>query len=92
MASASSGFVDAGIEGDRIAELQERLERSERRREAAEEWAAFLEAELESRNAELEAKERRLNDVIAQYERQMQAAERDDEPSGPFERLFGWLR
>ncbi|MEF8808735.1 hypothetical protein [Natronomonas sp.] len=94
MASASSEPVEAGVEGSRVAELRARLERSERRREVAEEWAEFLEAELEARNEELAAKERQLNDVIEQYERQLEAAEESESTpeTGLFGRLFGWLR
>jgi DNA-binding protein H-NS len=94
MASASSEPVEAGVEGSRVVELRARLERSERRREVAEEWAEFLEAELDARNEELAAKERQLKDVIEQYERQLEAAEESesDPETGLFGRLFGWLR
>ncbi|WP_336134110.1 hypothetical protein [Natronomonas amylolytica] len=91
MASASSEPVEPGVEGSRVVELRARLEHSERRREAAEEWAEFLEAELEARDAELAAKERKLNDIIEQYERQLEAATEPEERPGLFGRLFGWL-
>jgi vacuolar-type H+-ATPase subunit E/Vma4 len=92
MASASSEPVEPGVEGSRIADLRAELERSERRRRDAEEWAEFLEAELEARNEELAAKERHLNHVIEQYERQLEAATEPEESPGLLDRLFGWLR
>jgi vacuolar-type H+-ATPase subunit E/Vma4 len=92
MASASSEPVEPGVEGSRVADLRARLEQSERRRAAAEEWAEFLEAELEARDAELAAKERRLHDIIEQYERQLEAANEPAESPGLFGRLADWLR
>ncbi|QLD85915.1 hypothetical protein HWV23_09315 [Natronomonas halophila] len=92
MASASSEPVEPGVEGSRIADLRAELERSERRRRDAEKWAEFLETELEARNEELAAKERHLNDVIEQYERQLEAANESEETPGLLDRLFGWLR
>ena len=48
MASASSDPAAADAPArERAARLAAELERSERRREAAEQWAAFLEAELD---------------------------------------------
>lgn len=75
MASASTGPVasEAPAEEDRIATLEVALERSERRRRATEEWATFLENELEARD-------RRLQTVIEQYEAQLEEA-RQCEPS-----------
>jgi chromosome segregation ATPase len=94
MASASSEPVEAGVEGSRVVDLRAQLEQSERRRRDAEQWAEFLEAELEARNEELAAKARQLKDVIEQYERQLEAAEQSDHDPDPglFGRLFGWLR
>jgi vacuolar-type H+-ATPase subunit E/Vma4 len=92
MASASSEPVEPGVEGSRVADLRARLEQSERRREAAEEWAEFLEAELEARDAELAAKERRLHDIIEQYERQLEAANDPEKSPSLFGRLADWLR
>jgi predicted nucleic acid-binding Zn-ribbon protein len=76
MASASTGPVasDPPIEEDRIATLEVALERSERRREATEAWVEFLEEELEARD-------RRLQAVIEQYEAQLEEARQCD-PSG----------
>ena len=89
MASASSEPVapDAAAR-ERAAALEAELQRSERRREAAEQWADLLEAELEARDERLEA-------VIAGYERQLEAAKREDPdpaPDGPLARLTGWVR
>ena len=65
------------------AALKAELWCSERRREAAEQWADLLEAELEARDERLEA-------VIAEYERQLKVAERDDpDPAGPPARSTG---
>lgn len=94
MASASSERVttDVGVVTDREARLAEELRRSERRREAAEEWGEFLARELETRDEV-------LNAVIAQYEAQLKAAKADDagerrEEDGSaslWERLTGWF-
>ena len=86
MASASSEPVvpDAAAR-ERVAALEAELQRSERRREAAEQWADLLEAELEARDERLEA-------VIAEYERQLEAAKADPDPDGPLARLTGWVR
>ena len=87
MASASSEPVapDAAAR-ERVAALEAELQRSERRREAAEQWADLLEAELETRDERLEA-------VIAEYERQLEAAKTDPnpDPDGPLARLTGWV-
>jgi hypothetical protein len=89
MASASSEPVGrVGAESERIAALEAELERSERRRAAAEEWATFLERELEERDQRLEA-------VIEQYETQLAGARRreasDTDAGGPLARLVEWL-
>ena len=87
MASASSEPVGNNVatEADRVAALEAELERSERRREAAEQWAEFLERELEAR-------EERLDSVIEQYEAQLaEAKERDGSSGGLWDRLTGWF-
>ena len=71
MASTSSEPVAADAA---TREQEAELRRSERRREAAEQWAMFLEAELESR-------EYRLEDVIVEYERRLEDAKRGRSPS-----------
>ena len=73
MASASTEPVAADAA---TRELEAELRRSERRREAAEQWATFLEAELESR-------EHHLEDVIVDYERRLEDAKRGRSPSRP---------
>jgi chromosome segregation ATPase len=74
-----------GAESDRVAALEAELERSERRREAAEQWAEFLERELEAR-------EERLDSVIEQYEAQLAEAKQLDTSSGGlWDRLTGWF-
>ena len=86
MASASSDPAAADAPArERAARLAAELERSERRREAAEQWAAFLEAELDARDERLEA-------VIAEYERQLEAAKTDPDPDGPLTRMTEWFR
>ena len=87
MASASSEPVasDAAAR-ERAAALKEELRRSERRREAAEQWTDLLAAELEARDE-------RLEDVIAEYERQLEAAKERNRPrDGPLTRLLERLR
>lgn len=98
MASASSEQVatEVGVVSDREALLEEKLRRSERRREAAEEWGEFLARELETRDEV-------LNAVIAQYEAQLKAAKtearqaRDVNGAGGdgspslWDRLTGWF-
>ena len=86
MASASSEPVapDAAAR-ERVAALEAELQRSERRREAAEQWADLLEAELEARDERLKA-------VIAEYERQLEAAKTDPDPDGPLTRMTEWFR
>jgi hypothetical protein len=77
MASASSEPVgrDAASR-ERLARLEAELRWSERRREAAEQWATLLEAELASQ-------EQHLEDVIVDYERRLQDATADrSAPSG----------
>ena len=86
MASVSSEPVAADAAArERVAALEAELQRSERRREAAEQWADLLKAELEARDERLEA-------VIAEYERQLEAAKADPDPDGPLARLTGWVR
>lgn len=89
MASASSEPVgnDVRAESDRAAALESELARERRRREAAEEWAEFLERELEAR-------EEQLDGVIHQYETQIEGVQRDvtEERGGLWARLTGWLR
>ena len=88
MASASSEPLgtDVGAESDRVAALEADLEYERRRREAAEEWAEFLERELDARDQRLDA-------VIEQYEAQLEGVQQEtDEPSeGLWARLTGWL-
>ena len=87
MASASSEPVasDAAAR-ERAAALEAELRRSERRRKAAEQWAELLEAELEARD-------QRLEDVIVEYERQLEAAKEGNRPrDGPLPRLLERLR
>ena len=82
MASASSEPVapDAAAR-ERVAALEAELQRSERRREAAEQWADLL-----------EARDERLEAVIAEYERQLEAAKTDPDPDGPLTRMTEWFR
>ena len=88
MASASSEPVapDAAAR-ERVAALEAELQRSERRREAAEQRADLL-----------EARDERLEAVIAEYERQLKVAKADPDPDpdpdpdGPLARLTGWVR
>jgi len=76
MASASSEPVSADAAShERLARLEAELRRSERRREAAEQWATFLEGELRSRDQHLE-------DVIVDYERRLEDAQRGRETPG----------
>jgi len=86
MASVPSD-LDPDAETERVAALEAALERSEQRREAAEQWATFLERELEARD-------RRLDSVIEQYERQLAAAQERAESGadGAWTRLKRWLR
>jgi len=86
MASVPSD-LDPDAETERVAALEAALERSEQRREAAEQWATFLERELEARD-------RRLDSVIEQYERQLAAAQKRAESGadGAWTRLKRWLR
>jgi multidrug resistance efflux pump len=83
MASASTEPVAADAA---TRELEPELRRSERRREAAEQWAAFLEAELESR-------EHHLEDVIIDYDRRLEDAKRGRSPSrsGLWATLTAWF-
>ena len=76
MASATTEPVVHGPrdEADRIAELEARLEHSERRRRATEEWATFLERELVARDD-------RLEEVITHYEYLLEQAKAEDEPA-----------
>lgn len=93
MASASTEPVGTGVgaEGDRVAALEAELARERRRRVAAEQWAEFLERELEARD-------RRLDGVIDHYEAQLEGIQREanTEPKGLWDRLTdrvtGWLR
>jgi len=76
MASASSEPVGAdAATHERLTRLEAELRRSERRREAAEQWATFLEGELESQ-------EQHLEDVIVDYERRLEDAQRGREAPG----------
>lgn len=88
MASASTEPVATDVpKRDLVSRLEAELERSERRREAAEQWAAFLEAELEARDD-------RLEDVIVQYERKLEDAKRaqtDSRSGGLLARLTNWF-
>lgn len=94
MASASSEQIatEVGVGSDREALLEEKLRRSERRRQAAEEWGEFLARELETRDEV-------LNAVIAQYEAQLKAAKagntsgqlEDDGSASLWDRLTGWF-
>ena len=61
------------------------LQRSERRREAAEQWASLLETELEARDE-------RTDDIVVECERQLEAAKADPDPAGPPARSTGWVR
>lgn len=80
------------VASEREARLEKQLRRSERRREAAEEWGEFLARELEARDEV-------LNAVIAQYEAQLKAAKAeradghggDDGGASLWERLTGWF-
>ena len=88
MASASSEpLPTVGHDHERVAELESKLQRSERQRAAAEEWAEFLEAELEARD-------KRLEEVIDRYERLLEEAKTDDErvvEKGLWERVTDWF-
>ena len=88
MAAASSEpLPTVGTDHERVTELEAKLQRSERRREAAEEWAEFLEAELEARD-------KRLEEVIDRYERLLEEAKADDErvvEKGLWERVTDWF-
>ena len=88
MASASSDPAAADAPArERAARLAAELERSERRREAAEQWAAFLEAELDARDDQLE-------DIIVRYERELEDVkrrQRGDDGGGLWARLTGWF-
>ena len=76
MASASSEPVGAdAATHERLTRLEAELRRSERRREAAEQWATFLEGELESQ-------EQHLEDVIVDYERRLEDAKREGSSAG----------
>ena len=69
-----------------MAALEAERRRSERRREAAEQWADLLAAEFETRDE-------RIENVVVEYERQLEVAERDDpDPAGPPARSTGWVR
>lgn len=87
MASASTEPVatDAASR-ERLVQLEAELRRSERRREAAEQWAGFLEAELEARDD-------RLEDIIVQYERKLEDARRaqGETSDGLWARLTAWF-
>jgi hypothetical protein len=93
MASASSEPVGTGVptESERVAALEAELARERQRRVAAEEWAEFLERELEARD-------RRLEGVIDHYEAQLEGLQEEasPEPEGLWARLTdrvtGWLR
>lgn len=93
MALASSEPVGTGVatESERVAALEAELARERRRREAAEAWGEFLERELEARD-------RRLESVIDQYEAQIEGVQRQvsGESEGLWARLTdrvtGWLR
>ena len=93
MASVSSEPVgtSAATESERVAALESELACERRRRVAAEEWAEFLERELEARD-------RRLESVIDHYEAQLEGLKEkaSPEPKGPWTRLTdrvtGWLR
>jgi dsDNA-specific endonuclease/ATPase MutS2 len=88
MASASSEPLPTiGTDHERVTELEAKLQRSERRREAAEEWAEFLEAELEARD-------KRLEEVIDRYERLLEEAKAEGEretDEGLWAKLTGWF-
>jgi len=107
MASASTEPVttDVGRDG-RVEVLQAALERSERKRRALEEWAAFLEHELEARDAELEERAAELSFYVDEldkrdaellfYQEELQTAEArleaaHDDP-GLWNRLVAWVR
>lgn len=79
--------TDAPTTDERIAALEAALERADRRREAAEEWATFLERELQARDERLEA-------VIGQYEAKLEEAHdaQARAQSGRLDRLRGALR
>ena len=90
MASASpEPVVPDAAARERVATLEAELQRSERRREAAEQWADLLAAELE-------ACDERIEDIVVEYERQLEAAKADPDPDpdpdGPLARLTGWVR
>lgn len=87
MASASTEPVGAdAATRERVARLEAELRRSERRREAAEQWAGFLEAELD-------AQEQQIEDVIVEYERRLEDAKRGttDSTGGLWATLTAWF-
>jgi len=87
MASASTEPVGAdAATRERVARLEAELRRSERRREAAEEWAGFLETELA-------AQEQHLEDVIVEYERRLEDAKRarPESSGGLWATLTAWF-
>ncbi len=87
MASASTEPVGAdAATRERVARLEAELRRSERRREAAEQWAAFLEGELD-------VQEQHLEDVIVEYERRLEDAKRGqpDASGGLWATLTAWF-
>ena len=75
MASVSSEPVapDAAAR-ERAAALEAELQRSERRREAAEQWADLLAAELE-------ACDERIEDIVVEYERNSRRQRRTRTPT-----------
>jgi predicted nucleic acid-binding Zn-ribbon protein len=76
MASVSSEPVGAdAATHERLIRLEAELRRSERRREAAEQWATLLEGELERQ-------EQHLEDVIVDYERRLEDAKRGRSDGG----------
>ena len=87
MASASpESRAATSAARERVATLEAGLRRSERRREAAEQWADLLAAELEARDE-------RIEDIVVEHERQLEVAERDDpDPAGLPARSTGWVR
>ncbi len=84
--SAEVPREDVRTETDRIAVLEAELKRSEQRREAAIAWGEFLERELEAR-------ERTLENVIVQYEAQLEEAKSRSQPrpAGFWARVKSWL-
>jgi len=66
-----------------VATLEAELRSSERRRKAAEQWADLLAAELEARDE-------RIENIVVEYEWQLEVAKRDDpDPAGPPARSTG---